>query len=124
MTWPSECQQGDATFQKFMLAAHNEAGISTTNAAWTMVQGVFLAFRRRLGVEETVRFASVLPPLMCAVFLGGWNPHDEPVLFPTRQALVAEAQARLALERLADRAARQPVQQLQRPAATNGRHRT
>jgi uncharacterized protein (DUF2267 family) len=46
-----------------------------------MVQGVFLAFRCRLGVQETVRFASVLPPLVRAMFLEGWNPHDEPVLF-------------------------------------------
>lgn len=52
-----------------MVAARDESGIPTTNVAWTMVQSVFLAFRRRLTVAEAVRFANVLPPLIRAMFL-------------------------------------------------------
>jgi uncharacterized protein (DUF2267 family) len=41
---------------------------------YTMTQGVFQVFRRRLNVTEALRFADTLPPVLRAIFVADWNP--------------------------------------------------
>ena len=93
MTWPQEYQQAAPDFERFMVAARDAAGLPTTNAAWNMVQGVFLAFRRRLNAPQTMRFAAVLPPLARAMFLEGWEPAEPPQASAPRAAITAEVKA-------------------------------
>ena len=93
MTWPLEYQKAGLDFERFMVAARDAAGLQTTNMAWTMVQGVFLSFRRRLTAEQVVAFAGSLPPLTRAMFLEGWSPSDQPVPFVSMAALAREVQA-------------------------------
>lgn len=73
-----------------MVTARDAAGLATTNMAWTMVEGVLLAFRRRLTVFEAIEFANVLPPLLRALFLGDWYPIGEPAPFSSREELAQE----------------------------------
>jgi uncharacterized protein (DUF2267 family) len=42
-----------------------------------MTQGVFQSFRRRLTPRDALRFASVLPPVLRALFIADWDL-DEP----------------------------------------------
>ena len=93
MTWPLEYQKASVEFEQFMVTARDLAELQTTNMAWTMVEGVLLAFRRRLTVRQAIAFANVLPPLVRALFLDNWHPADEPEPFVAREALTAEVQA-------------------------------
>jgi uncharacterized protein (DUF2267 family) len=93
MTWPLEYQKACVDFERFMVNSRDAAGLQTTNMAWTMVDGVFRAFRRRLNADQTVAFAGALPPLVRAMFLEGWSPRDEPVPFAAVDELTSEVQA-------------------------------
>ncbi|MDP3760140.1 MAG: DUF2267 domain-containing protein [Ramlibacter sp.] len=93
MTWPLEYQRASHDFEQFIVAARDAAGLATTNMAWTMVQGVLLAFRRRLTISQAIEFANVLPPLLRALFLEDWRPNEEPVPFSSRDALTEEVRS-------------------------------
>lgn len=93
MTWPLEYQRAAYDFERFMVAARDAASLATTNQAWTMVEGVLLAFRRRLGVRQAIGFANVLPPLLRAMFLQQWDPDAEPLPFAGRDVLLEEVRA-------------------------------
>lgn len=93
MTWPFAYQHASMDFERFMVAARDAAGLQTTNMAWTMVEGVFVAFRRRLTASQVLTFASVLPPLVRAMFLEGWRPVCEVEPFPSRRHLTEEVQS-------------------------------
>ena len=90
MTWPLEYQKAAVDFERFMVAARDHAGLATTNMAWTMVESVLHVFRRRLTVLQAIAFASLLPPLLRALFLEGWQPSEEPVPFLDRLSLTDE----------------------------------
>jgi uncharacterized protein (DUF2267 family) len=92
MTWPSEYQQACVHFERFMVAARDAADLATTNQAWTMVEGVLLAFRRRLTTSQIVEFANVLPPLLRALFLNNWQLADAPRPFASREIMTTEVQ--------------------------------
>lgn len=44
--------------------------------AYTVTQGVFQAFRRRLSLEDAIRFANILPAGLRALFVADWNPEE------------------------------------------------
>lgn len=69
------------------------AGLVTTNQAYTMVEGVFRTFRRRLSVAEGLAFANVLPPVLRALFVEDWDTSAPAQPFASRAAMTAEVQA-------------------------------
>lgn len=69
------------------------AGLVTTNQAYTMVEGVFRTFRRRLSVAEGLAFANVLPPVLRALFVEDWDTSEPVQPFASRAAMTAEVQA-------------------------------
>lgn len=77
MPVPPEYQRATDDFYAFLTDARDAAGLSTTHQAFTMVQGVLQAFRRRVDLREAILFAGVLPPVLRALFVADWNP-DEP----------------------------------------------
>ncbi len=93
MTIPFEYQRATVEFERFMVDARDEAGLATTNMAWNMVVGVFRAFRRRLSVQEAIRFANVLPAVLRAIFVADWDFHDSPPPFDQRESLVDEVRS-------------------------------
>ena len=58
--------------------------------AWSMVQGVLWAFRRRLTVPQVADFANLLPPLLRSLFIEGWDPAAPVATFASREALTRE----------------------------------
>jgi uncharacterized protein (DUF2267 family) len=76
-----------------MVDARDNAGLATTNMAWNMVVGVLHTFRRRLSVKQVLRFAEVLPPVLRALFIEGWDPDVVPAPFDSRAALLSEVRS-------------------------------
>lgn len=76
-----------------MVAARDRAGLPTTNMAWNMVAGVLHAFRRRLSVEQALRFADQLPPAVRGLFVEGWRPGDQVATVGTRKELLEEVRS-------------------------------
>ncbi|OAP46794.1 DUF2267 domain-containing protein [Sinorhizobium americanum] len=93
MTIPMEYRQASADFDRFILDARDTAGLRTTNQAYTMVQAVLQAFRRRLDISEALLFASVLPPVLRAIFVTDWDLEEPTVPFSGRLAMTREVQA-------------------------------
>jgi len=67
MPMPSEYAHASADFENYLVAALETSGLSTRNQVYTMTQGVFQVFRRRLDLEAAIRFANVLPPVLRAL---------------------------------------------------------
>lgn len=93
MPVPSEYQRATDDFYKLLMDARDAAGLTTTNQAYTMVQGVFQAFRRRLQLEQAVQFLSVLPVGARALFVADWNVGEPTRSFEDRTVMTKEVQA-------------------------------
>ncbi len=76
-----------------MLDARDISGLATTHQTYTMVQGVFQAFRRRLDVRDALLFANVLPPVLRALFVADWNLDEPRRPFEDRAVMTREVQS-------------------------------
>ncbi len=65
--------------------------LESDNSAYTAVDAVLQVFRRRLTAEQGLEFADVLPSVLRAIFVYGWDVSKEPVPFAERTAMIAEA---------------------------------
>jgi uncharacterized protein (DUF2267 family) len=93
MPVPPEYQRATDDFYKLLTDVRDSAGLTTTNQAYTVLQGVFQVFRRRLDLRDAVRFVNVLPVGARALFIADWDA-DEPRLdFEERVLMTQEVQA-------------------------------
>jgi uncharacterized protein (DUF2267 family) len=90
---PSEYQRATDDFYQFLMDARDAADLTTTNQAYTMAEGVFRAFRRRLEVGEAIRFLSVLPVGLRALFVADWDIGEPKGPFADRAVMTKEAQS-------------------------------
>jgi uncharacterized protein (DUF2267 family) len=93
MPMPSEYQRASLDFEKFLLDAREASDLTTTNKVYTMVQGVFQTFRRRLTLPEAIHFAGVLPPVLRAIFVADWNTNEPRLSFGDRAEVTQEVQS-------------------------------
>lgn len=93
MPVPSEYQRASLEFDKFLLDAREASGLTTTNQAYTMVQGGLQAFRRRLALSEAIQFANVLPPVLRSIFVVDWDTSEPQREFEDRGAMTREVQS-------------------------------
>jgi uncharacterized protein (DUF2267 family) len=93
MTIPMEFQHASAEFEAFLRDAQEASGLTTRNQTYTMVQAVFQTFRHRLEVQDAIRFAGVLPPVLRALFVTDWDPDEPKVAFVNRADLTREVQS-------------------------------
>jgi uncharacterized protein (DUF2267 family) len=93
MPVPAEYQRATDDFYKVLTDARDAAGLTTTNQAYTMVQGVLQVFRRRLEVTEAIRFLGVLPVGVRALFVADWDVNQPKRLFEDRAIMTKEVQA-------------------------------
>ena len=68
-------------FADFLGDVKEEAGFGSRHMAYTMAQGVFQVFRRRIDPGSAIRFASVLPVGMRALFVDEWDTEEEQLPF-------------------------------------------
>lgn len=90
MTIPAEYQRASVEFEKFMVDARDLAGLATTNMAYNMVVGVLHVFRRRLSVQEALRFAGVLPAVLRAIFVSDWDTEQPRLAFGDLASMTRE----------------------------------
>mgnify|MGYP002278803095 CR=1 FL=1 len=93
MPMPDEYQRAGPIFESFLEDARVELDLTTRNQTYTTVQGVLLAFRRRLTVEEGLRFANELPAVLRALFVKDWDVEAPPSAFLSREEMTEEVQA-------------------------------
>jgi len=93
MPVPPEYQRASQDFTRFLLDARETSGLATTHQVYTMVQGVLQVFRRRLGVNDAVLFANVLPPVLRALFVAEWDTNEPGRPFEDRAVMTIEVQA-------------------------------
>lgn len=92
MPMPYAYRHAQAEWRAVLDCARDSMGLDSDNMAYTALQGVLLAFRRRLTVDQALRFADLLPAVPRAIFVEGWHPAP-PVAFGLRADWVAEAQS-------------------------------
>ncbi|MDU0343972.1 DUF2267 domain-containing protein [Bosea rubneri] len=93
VTIPMEYQRASEQFERFLALARDNAGLSTRNQAYTMVQAVLQTFRRRLTVKQAVAFAGLLPPVLRAIFVAEWDTDDAILPFGDLPAMTLEVQS-------------------------------
>jgi uncharacterized protein (DUF2267 family) len=93
MTIPVEYQRATDHFHQFLSDARDEASLDTVNQAYTMTQGVFQAFRRRLEIGEAIRFSNVLPADIRALFVADWDLEEPKCTFEDRAVMTKDVQS-------------------------------
>ncbi|MCR9257511.1 MAG: DUF2267 domain-containing protein [Alphaproteobacteria bacterium] len=93
MTVPAEYQRARDDFYAFLIAARDDAGLWSTHVTYTMAQGVFQAFRRRLTVEEAITFANMLPVGLRALFIADWDLGEPRKSFDDLDGVIGEVKA-------------------------------
>ena len=93
MPVPSEYQRATGDFYKLLTDVRDSAGLTTTNQAYTILQGVFQVFRRRLDHKDAVRFVSVLPVGARALFVADLDADEPRRDFEERSLMTKEVRA-------------------------------
>lgn len=81
LPYPHEYMVATEKFADFLGDVKEEAGFGSRHMAYTMAQGVFQVFRRRIDQRSAIRFASVLPVGMRALFVDDWDTEEEQLPF-------------------------------------------
>jgi uncharacterized protein (DUF2267 family) len=77
-------------FAAFLNDVKEEAGFGSSHMAYTMAQGVFQVFRRRVDFKDAVVFANVLPVGLRALFIDDWDVDEERMPFTDLEAMNKE----------------------------------
>ena len=93
MAVPAEYERASDQFYEFLVDARDTSRLGSTHQAYTMVQGVLQAFRRRLDIGDAIRFAAVLPVGLRALFVADWDPDEPKRQFENRAVMTREVQA-------------------------------
>ncbi len=93
MPMPWAYRHASKDWKAFLADAKEGLGLDSDNMTYTAVQGVLLAFRRRLSPREVIGFADQLPAVLRALFVAGWDPETAPQPWVPSAALEAEARA-------------------------------
>jgi uncharacterized protein (DUF2267 family) len=92
MPVPFEYQRATEEFYQFLMEVKEVSGLTTSNQTYTMVQGVFQTFRRRISIEQAIQFANLLPALLRALFVTDWDVNQKLLPFADRATLTKEVQ--------------------------------
>lgn len=90
MPVPAEYERASAQFYEYLVDARDTAGLWSTHVTYTMTQGVFQVFRRRLSPQDAIAFANVLPICLRALFVTDWNLDEERKDFEDRETMTNE----------------------------------
>jgi len=93
MTYPLEYSRAGEVFTDFLHDVKAIGDYQTRHQVYTMAQGVFQAFRRRLSLKEAIEFANLLPAGLRAFFVADWNPEEPRREFASREEMNAEVSA-------------------------------
>lgn len=91
MPFPYEYQRATDEFYTFLHDVRDGAMYGTAHPAYTTAQAVFQVFRRRIPLEDGIRFATCLPVGLRALFTAEWDPDEPRRPFGTIAEMTAEA---------------------------------
>ena len=91
MPMPWTYRHASKEWRAFLDDVKERMSLESDNMAYTAVDAVLQVFRRRLTAQQGLAFASVLPAVLRAIFVKGWDVSQPPVPFANRQALTDEA---------------------------------
>jgi uncharacterized protein (DUF2267 family) len=78
MPLPQEYQRAGDEFYNFLTELRELSNVGSSHQAYTMLQGVFLVFRRRLSVADAIRFANPLLAVLRSLFVADWDTNQPP----------------------------------------------
>lgn len=90
MPMPWTYRQASREWRVFLDDVRAVTGLESDNLAYTAIQGVLIAFRRRLTPAQGIAFAGVLPAVPRAIFVAGWDIGAPPAPPGARSDWVAE----------------------------------
>ena len=93
MPVPAEYERASAHFYAFLVDARDFADLCSTHVAFTMTEGVFRVFRRRISISEAIEFANLLPIGLRALFVTDWDIGEPRLLFGDRVSMTAEVRS-------------------------------
>ena len=93
MTMPMEYALASKEFEAFMTDFMAQADLPTHHRAYHSIRAVLHVFRSHLTTRDALKFASVLPPVLRAIFVEDWEPNEDPLPFPDRDTLLLEVKA-------------------------------
>lgn len=91
MPMPWTYRHATKEWRAFLDDVKERMSLESDNMAYTAVDAVLQVFRRRLTPQQGLNFASVLPSVLRAIFVNGWDVSVPPVPFSERSDLIAEA---------------------------------
>jgi uncharacterized protein (DUF2267 family) len=100
MPMPWTYRHATREWRAILADARDRMGLESDNMAYTAIEGVLRAFRRRLTVEQAIGFAAVLPAVPRAIFVSDWDVTAPPIPFGPLEAMLREAQAHRAAHAL------------------------
>src|SRR5512137_92991 len=74
MTVPRDVLYGSEQFRDWLVALKERALLGSTNQSYAMLRAVLHEVRDRLPLDEALRFADALPPLVRGIMLEAWHP--------------------------------------------------
>lgn len=93
MPVPAEYERASAKFYDYLVDARDTSGLWSTHVTYTMTQGVFQVFRRRLSTQDALTFANILPICLRALFVTDWNISEEKKSFESRGIMTKEVKS-------------------------------
>ncbi|MGF1570521.1 MAG: DUF2267 domain-containing protein [Nodosilinea sp.] len=93
MPVPVEYQRASDEFYQYLVDARDTAGLWSTHVTYTMTQGVFQTFRRRLSTADAIAFANVLPICLRALFVTDWDTNEPQKSFEDRAEMMREVRS-------------------------------
>jgi uncharacterized protein (DUF2267 family) len=91
--YPFEYAVATQTWLGLLDAVRDETDLTTRNQAFTVMEGVLRAFRRRIGVQESLCFADQLPVSARALYVHDWDLSLERLPFRPPLALAEEVRS-------------------------------
>lgn len=90
MPMPQEYQLAHIVYNQILTGLCEELHLATRNQTYSLLQSVLLTFRRRLTAPQVLQFASLLPPIVRAIFVKDWNEREYQPAFGGANELIAD----------------------------------
>ncbi|MEX0370920.1 MAG: DUF2267 domain-containing protein [Tateyamaria sp.] len=90
MPLPWTYRHASKEWRAFLEDVKERLSLTSDNMAYTAVDAVLQVFRRRLTAQQGLDFAGVLPSVLRAIFVYGWDVTTPPVPFGLRSDLIDE----------------------------------
>ncbi len=73
---PQEIELASQQFGQLLDELKQRALLETQNQCYAMLRAVLHEFRDHLTTAQAIAFADGLPPIVCAIFVGHWQPGE------------------------------------------------